>query len=81
MHLNLLYVSQLGDFRGETESLIYTHVIYNIMKEEIDKIIKVTLSTREKLKLWGSKGQTYEDVITQMFVELEGDRKDMRAEG
>lgn len=43
------------------------------MEEPIDKIIKVTLTTREKIKRWGSKGDTYEDVITQMFAELEGD--------
>ena len=44
-------------------------------KEPIDRIIKVTLAIREKLKRWGSKGDTYDDVITQMFAELEGDRE------
>jgi hypothetical protein len=48
------------------------------MEEEIGKIIKVTLTTREKLKRRGNKGDTYEDIITRMFAELEGDR---RAEG
>jgi len=37
-------------------------------------VIKVTLEIREKLKRWGSKGDTYDDVIRQMFVELVGDR-------
>jgi hypothetical protein len=45
------------------------------MEEPIDKIIKVTLTTREKLKLWGSKGDTYEDVINKMFSALEGDKE------
>jgi arginyl-tRNA synthetase len=45
------------------------------MEESIDKIIKVTSATREKLKRGGSKGDTYEDVITQMFAELEEDRE------
>ena len=44
------------------------------MEEPIDKIIKVTLTTREKLKRWGSKGDTYEDIITRMFAALEGDQ-------
>jgi hypothetical protein len=37
--------------------------------EEKDKIvaIKVTWKTREKLKRFGLKGDTYEDVITKMF--------------
>lgn len=41
--------------------------------EEVDKIviIKVKWKTREKLKQWGNKGETYEDVITQMFADLE----------
>jgi len=43
------------------------------MEEEIDKIIKVTLTTREKLKRFGNKGDTYEDIITRMFAALEGD--------
>jgi hypothetical protein len=44
------------------------------MDEKKTVVVKVTLKTREKLKRWGSKGDTYEDVITQMFSELEGDR-------
>ena len=43
--------------------------------DEIDEdmivVIKVKWKTREKLKQWGSKGQTYDDVVTQMFGELE----------
>lgn len=42
------------------------------MEEPIDKIIKVSLKTRERLKKFGSKGDTYEDVITKMFAALEG---------
>jgi hypothetical protein len=39
------------------------------MGEPKDKIIKVTLGTRERLKQKGNKGDTYEDVITRMLVE------------
>ena len=43
--------------------------------EQKDKIVMIKLKwkTREKLKRWGSKGDTYDDVISQMFVELVGD--------
>ena len=43
------------------------------MEENKIVIIKVTLKTREKLKAIGKKGDTYDDVITQLFRELEGD--------
>ncbi|MEA1957592.1 MAG: hypothetical protein U9N01_04475 [Euryarchaeota archaeon] len=41
--------------------------------EEKDKIvmIKVKAKTREKLKARGRKGDTYNDVISSMFEELE----------
>lgn len=38
--------------------------------DKTDKIIKVTLKTREKLKQLGRKGDTYDDVINRMFAEL-----------
>ena len=76
--MNPLYVIQLGYLQSETDSLIYTQVILYNMDEKKIVIIKVTLKTRQKLKRRGSKGDTYDDVITQMFSELEGD---MRPEG
>jgi hypothetical protein len=46
------------------------------MEENKIVLIKVKWKTREKLKANGKKGDTYDDVITQMFSELEGDRGD-----
>lgn len=44
---------------------------------EKDKIviIKVKWNTREKLKRLGSKGDTYDDVISQMLAVPAGDRR------
>lgn len=41
--------------------------------EEKDKIvvIKVKEKTRKRLKAMGKKGETYEDVISQIFDELD----------
>lgn len=41
-------------------------------------MVKVERETRDRLKARGKKGETYEDVITQMFGELEGDAGDKR---
>jgi hypothetical protein len=40
--------------------------------EEDIVMVKVKRKTREKLKSIGKKGETYEDVINQMFSELGG---------
>ena len=42
------------------------------MEEDKIVLIKVKLKTRELLKAIGSKGQTYDDVITQLFIDSEG---------
>lgn len=48
--------------------------------DEKDKIvvIKLKLSTRDRLKARGKKGDTYEAVISKMFGELEGNAGDKR---
>lgn len=67
----LIHVSPLAYLCGQVESLIYTQVICSTMEEPTNKVIKVTLATREKLKQLGNKGDTYEDIITRMFSRLE----------
>lgn len=41
-------------------------------------MIKVERETRKRLTARGKKGDTYDDVITKMFGELEGDAGDKR---
>ena len=48
------------------------------MEEPIDKVVKVTLTTRERLKARKRGGESYEDVITKILGELEGDAGDKR---
>ena len=42
------------------------------MEEDKIVIIKVKAKTREKLKAKGNKGQTYDDVITHLLIDSEG---------
>jgi len=44
------------------------------MKEDKIVMIKVTMEQREKLKARGKKGDTYADVIREMFSDLETKR-------
>lgn len=49
------------------------------MEEKKDIVmIKVERETRKRLMARGKKGDTYEDVITQMLGELERDAGDKR---
>lgn len=41
-------------------------------------MVKLERTTRDRLKARGKKGETYEEVITQMLGELEGDAGDKR---
>ena len=45
-------------------------------KEPLDKRIKVTAATRERLKRRGNKDDSYEDVITRMLNVLEAMEKE-----
>ena len=42
------------------------------MEEDKIVLIKVKLKTRERLKAIGSKGQTYDNVITHLLIDSEG---------
>jgi hypothetical protein len=48
------------------------------MKKKDIVMVKVERTTRDRLKARGTKGDTYEDVITKMFAELEEDVGDKK---
>lgn len=76
---NSPYVIQPTYYQGETDNLIYPQVIpYSMIEKDKIVVIKVKLGTRDRLKARGKKGDTYENVISQMFGELEGDVGDKR---
>lgn len=50
---------------------MYHQVIHYSMEEDKIVRIKVKLKTREKLKTIGKKGDSYDDVISLLFEDIE----------